>query len=42
MVPRALKKASDRGIILFNVTQCKGGTVEMGKYETSAALAEIG
>ena len=37
-----LKEASERGIILFNVTQCKGGTVEMGKYETSAALAEIG
>lgn len=37
-----LKEASDRGIILFNVTQCKGGMVEMGKYETSARLAEIG
>ena len=37
-----LKQAVDRGIILFNVTQCKGGTVEMGKYETSAALGSLG
>ncbi len=37
-----LKEAIGRGIILYNVTQCKGGTVEMGKYETSAALADIG
>ena len=37
-----LKAAIDRGVILFNVTQCKGGTVEMGKYETSAELEKIG
>jgi len=37
-----LKNAGSRGIILLNVTQCKAGTVEMGKYETSVALAEIG
>jgi L-asparaginase len=37
-----LRNAVDKGIILFNVTQCKGGTVEMGKYETSAALGSIG
>jgi L-asparaginase len=37
-----LKQAVDKGIILFNVTQCKGGTVEMGKYETSAQLEKIG
>ena len=37
-----LKSAVDKGIILFNVTQCKGGTVEMGKYETSAELEKIG
>jgi L-asparaginase len=37
-----LKSAVARGIILFNVTQCKGGTVEMGKYETSIELGKIG
>jgi len=37
-----LKDASNRGIIVFNVTQCKGGTVEMGKYETSAELSKMG
>jgi len=38
-----LKAAIDRGIIIINVTQCKGGgTVELGKYETSLLLGEIG
>jgi len=37
-----LEAAAKKGIILFNVTQCKGGTVEMGKYETSAGLGRIG
>ena len=37
-----LKSAVNKGIILFNVTQCKGGTVDMGKYETSAELEKIG
>jgi L-asparaginase len=38
----ALQKAIDRNIVIFNVTQCKGGSVEMGKYETSALLEDIG
>ena len=37
-----LKDAIARGIIVFNVTQCKGGTVEIGKYETSAELGKLG
>jgi len=37
-----LKEAHERGIIIFNVTQCKGGSVEIGKYETSAQLGKIG
>ncbi|MGE5424038.1 MAG: asparaginase [Syntrophothermus sp.] len=37
-----LQNASNKGIILYNVTQCKGGTVEMGKYETSVELSRIG
>jgi len=37
-----LQDAITHGIIIYNVTQCKGGTVEMGKYETSAGLNKIG
>jgi len=29
---RALKDAIDKGIVIYNVTQCKSGSVEMGKY----------
>lgn len=38
----ALEKAIQRGLIIMNVTQCKGGTVEIGKYETSLDLGRIG
>jgi len=38
----ALSQAIDRGIIIYNVTQCKGGAVDMGKYETSMKLSQIG
>ena len=38
----SLKNAIDNGIIIFNVTQCKGGSVEIGKYSTSMKLGEIG
>lgn len=37
-----LRTAIARGLIVFNVTQCKGGAVEIGKYETSALLGELG
>ncbi|MDP1623042.1 MAG: asparaginase [Bacteroidales bacterium] len=37
-----LEEANNRGIVVFNVTQCKGGAVDMGKYETSAGLSKIG
>ncbi len=37
-----LKKAISKGIIILNVSQCSGGTVEQGKYETSIHLKEIG
>lgn len=37
-----LEKAVRRGVVVFNVTQCKGGSVEMGKYETSVGLSKIG
>jgi L-asparaginase len=38
----ALSDAINRGIIIYNVTQCKGGSVDMGKYETSIELGRIG
>lgn len=37
-----LKQAIDKGIVIFNVTQCKGGTVDMSRYETSGELVRIG
>lgn len=30
------------GLIIVNVSQCLGGAVKQGKYETSAALAQVG
>jgi len=37
-----LEKAINRGIIIYNVTQCNAGKVDMGRYETSRILKEIG
>jgi len=37
-----LQKAIERGIKVVNVTQCWGGSVDMGKYETGTALKHIG
>jgi L-asparaginase len=37
-----LKEAIDKDIIIFNVTQCNGGSVVQGKYETSKGLRRIG
>lgn len=38
-----LKAATDKGIVILNVTQCKGGgSVCQGKYEASLQLEEIG
>ena len=39
---KTLKSAVKKGITIVNVSQCSGGTVEQGKYETSAYLDEIG
>jgi L-asparaginase len=38
----ALKEVIDRGIPVINVTQCSGGTVSMGQYETSFQLKKMG
>ena len=37
-----LKKAIKNGLHIVNVTQCTGGTVSMGHYETSIGLKKIG
>jgi len=37
-----LKTAIDKGIFIVNVTQCSGGSVQMGRYETSTQLKNIG
>lgn len=37
----ALKDAMSSGIHIVNVTQCSGGSVSMGQYETSEALRKM-
>lgn len=38
----ALAKALRNGVLIVNVSQCPGGMVIQGKYETSKALEELG
>ena len=38
----ALKVIIDKGVVVINISQCPGGMVEQGKYETSKSLKEIG
>ena len=37
-----LKTAIAKGLLLVDISQCSGGSVELGKYETSAQLKRIG
>lgn len=39
---QSLQKAIEKGIVILNVSQCSGGKVEQGKYETSYHLKKIG
>jgi len=39
---KALEEAIKNDIVILNVTQCKSGSVEIGKYETSVDLGRIG
>lgn len=39
---KALRDASDRGILIINCSQCQHGIVEMGQYETGFALKAAG
>jgi L-asparaginase len=38
----SVKDAIGHGLIVLNISQCPGGMVVQGKYETSKALGEIG
>ncbi len=38
----AIKKLRDNNVLVLNVTQCREGGVQMGKYETSQALLDMG
>ena len=37
-----LKKTIAKGVVIVNVTQCTGGSVAMGQYETSSQLKKLG
>jgi L-asparaginase len=37
-----LKETIKKGIHIINITQCSGGSVMMGQYETSEKLKKIG
>ncbi|MEN2398213.1 asparaginase [Flavobacterium sp. MC2016-06] len=39
---KLIEKAIQAGLHIVNVTQCSGGSVNMGQYETSTALKELG
>jgi L-asparaginase len=38
----AIRKAIEREVLIINVSQCIGGKVVQGNYQTSRQLAEIG
>lgn len=39
---KAIQEATEKGIIILNVSQCQGGSVDLGRYETSKALKDMG
>lgn len=38
----ALRRATERGLVLLNVSQCQGGRVMQGRYQTSQGLRDLG
>ena len=38
----ALRQAVQKGIVIVNITQCPGGSVQMGLYETGNKLSAVG
>ena len=39
---RLLKRASERGVVIVNISQCVAGTVEMKRYGAGYQLQDIG
>ena len=39
---KLLREASERGVIIVNISQCVSGYVEMGRYDTSYQLKDMG
>lgn len=39
---KSVKTAIDKGIIVYNISQCNAGSVKQGTYDTSKGLAKIG
>ena len=39
---QGIKKIIDKGVMIMNVTQCKAGSVEMGHYQASCDLKDMG
>ncbi|HNW50823.1 MAG TPA: asparaginase [Prolixibacteraceae bacterium] len=39
---KCIRKAVERGVVVLNVSQCAGGRVEMGQYETSVTMLNAG
>jgi len=39
---QALDKIIQKGIVVVDISQCEGGSVDMGRYETSRYLKEMG
>ena len=39
---RTLREASERGIVVVNISQCVSGFVEMGRYDTGYQLQSVG
>ena len=39
---KLLKEATERGIVIVNISQCPTGMVEMGRYETGLHLLDAG
>jgi L-asparaginase len=38
----SIKRSIDQGKVILNITQCMGGSVEMGRYATSSMLLKAG
>ena len=39
---KSIARMNDYGMVILNVTQCRGGSVDMGKYVTGQSLAKAG